>query len=83
MFKAEVYITLKKTVVDPQGLVLKHALESLGFSAIDQVRCGKIISLELRTNSKAKAQKDASLMCQKLLANPIIEDYKIKINKAA
>ena len=79
MLKAQVYVTLKETVVDPQGLVVKHGLESLGFSGIDEVRCGKIITLKVASGSKARLAKDIEVMCKKLLANPIIEDYKIKI----
>jgi phosphoribosylformylglycinamidine synthase len=81
MVKAEVYVTLKKTVVDPQGLVIKHALESLDFSGIQQVRCGKVITLQLDYNSKAKAEKEIEAMCKKLLTNPIIEDYRLKISE--
>ena len=81
MLKAEVYVTLKKTVVDPQGLVIKHALESLGFSEVEQVRCGKIITLQLNLKSKAKAAKQIEAMCKKLLTNPIIEDYHLEIKK--
>ena len=79
MLKAEVYVTLKKTVVDPQGLVIKHALESLGFSGVSNVRCGKIISLQLNLKSRAKAEKEIQAMCKKLLTNPIIEDYRLRI----
>jgi len=79
MFKADIYISLKKTVVDPQGLVVKHALESLGFPEADNVRCGKIISMQLNLNSKQKARKHVDIMCKKLLANPIIEDYRVEI----
>ncbi|MFH1577567.1 MAG: phosphoribosylformylglycinamidine synthase subunit PurS [Candidatus Omnitrophota bacterium] len=79
MLKAEIYITLKKTVVDPQGLVIKHALESLGFSGITQARCGKMITLELKLSNKKRAEKQIDTMCKKLLANPIIEDYHFRI----
>ena len=79
--KAYIYITLKKTVVDPQGLVIKHALESLGFSGIGGVRCGKIITLQLNLKSKAKAKKEIQAMCKKLLTNPIIEDYRLQIQE--
>jgi phosphoribosylformylglycinamidine synthase PurS subunit len=81
MLKAEVYVTLKKTVVDPQGLVIKHALESLGFSGISDVRCGKIISLSMNLKDRAKAEKEIQAMCKKLLTNPIIEDYRLQIKK--
>ncbi len=81
MLKAEIYVTLKKTVVDPQGLVIKHALESLGFPGIDNVRCGKIITLQLNLKNKKKAEKEIQAMCKKLLTNPIIEDYRLQIKK--
>lgn len=80
MLKADVYVTLRKTVVDPQGLVIKHALKSLGFSGIADVRCGKIITLRLNIKNKAKAQKEIQEMCKKLLTNPIIEDYHLEIS---
>ncbi len=82
MFNVEIYVNLKKTVVDPQGLVVKHALESLGFDEVDDVRCGKMISLKLNLTSKKQAQGHVDTMCKKLLANPIIEDYQVKIKKA-
>ena len=82
MLKAEIYVTLKKTVVDPQGLVIKHALESLGFSGLSEVRCGKLISLKLALKDKAKAQNQIQEMCKKLLTNPIIEDYQLKISES-
>ena len=81
MLKAEIYVTLKKTVVDPQGLVIKHALESLGFSGISNVRCGKIISLQLNLKNKTKAEKEIQAMCKKLLTNPIIEDYRLQMKR--
>jgi phosphoribosylformylglycinamidine synthase len=81
MLKAEIYITLKKTVVDPQGLVIKHALESLGFSGIASIRYGKIISMQLDLKNTKIAERQIEQMCKKLLANPIIEDYRFKIKK--
>ena len=81
MLKAEIYVSLKKTVVDPQGLVTKHALESLGFSSIKEARCGKMISLTLNLNSRQRAEKQIQAMCKRLLTNPIIEDYRVKISK--
>jgi phosphoribosylformylglycinamidine synthase len=81
MLRAEIYITLKKTVVDPQGLVIKHALESLGFSGIASIRYGKIISMQLDLKDTKIAERQIEEMCKKLLANPIIEDYQFKIKK--
>lgn len=79
MLEAEVYITLKKTVADPQGLTIKHALESLGYKSAEDVRIGKLVTLKLNVEDKKKAEKQINEMCKKLLANPIIEDYSFKI----
>ncbi|MBU1026098.1 MAG: phosphoribosylformylglycinamidine synthase subunit PurS [Candidatus Margulisbacteria bacterium] len=81
MFKAEVKITLKKTVSDPQGLTVKHALEALNFSGIEQVRMGKFITVELKAKDQDKAKDEVQNMCQKLLANPIIEDFSFELKE--
>ena len=81
MLKAEIYITLKKTVADPQGLIIKHALESLGYKEVDQARIGKLITLRLSLKDKKIAEKKITEMCKKLLANPIIEEYTFKIEE--
>jgi len=75
MLDAEVYITLKKTVADPQGLTIKHALDSLGCLEVESVRIGKLITLKLNLDNKEHAKERIDEMCKKLLANPIIEDY--------
>lgn len=80
MLEAEIYITLKKVVSDPQGLTIKHALESISYQkVIKDVRIGKLISLKLEINDKKKAKILVNEMCKKLLANPIIEDYKFRL----
>ncbi len=79
MTEIQVKITLKKTVADPQGLTVKHGLESLDFKGIAEVRMGKFITLTLDENDKQKAKAQAEAMCKKLLANPIIEDFQIEI----
>ncbi|MGD9014798.1 MAG: phosphoribosylformylglycinamidine synthase subunit PurS [Candidatus Omnitrophota bacterium] len=79
MLEAEIYITLKKTVSDPQGLTIKHALESLGYQDLEEVRVGKLVTIKLRSKSKEEVKQKINEMCQKLLANPIIEDYSLKI----
>lgn len=81
MLQAEIKITLKKTVADPQGLTVKHALESLEYAGIKKVRMGKFVTISLDTDNEKEAQQQVGEMCQKLLANPIIEDYKIEIKK--
>ena len=81
MLKAEIYITLKDTVSDPQGLTIKHALESLGYKDIEDLRIGKSVILKLNYKDKQEAEKKIDEMCKKLLANPIIEDYRFRIGE--
>jgi phosphoribosylformylglycinamidine synthase PurS subunit len=81
MLEAKVEVTLKKTVADPQGLTIKHALESLGYKDVEDARIGKLIILRLKTSDKKKAERELNEMCKKLLANPIIEDYKFEIKE--
>lgn len=77
MNKVNVYISLKKTVADPQGLTVKHALESLGYSGISEVRMGKYIELKMDNANESQVHD----MCKKLLVNPIIEEYRIAVIK--
>lgn len=81
MYEAQIKITLKKTVADPQGLTVKHALEALGFGGIGLVRMGKFITIQLQARDKDKAQVEAKGMCEKLLANPIIEDFSLEVKE--
>ena len=77
---AKVYITLKKDVLDPQGSVIANSLKSLGFNGIENVRQGKYIEIKLNTKNKDNAIKQLNEMCEKLLANLVIEDYKVEID---
>ncbi len=77
--KARVTVTLKNGVLDPQGKAIQGALKSLGFSGVDEVRQGKLIELDLATNDRAQAQADLEAMCEKLLANTVIENYRIEL----
>ncbi|MGI2032104.1 phosphoribosylformylglycinamidine synthase subunit PurS [Rhizobium panacihumi] len=79
MIKARVTVTLKNGVLDPQGKAIEGALGSLGFSGVSQVRQGKVFDLELE-GDKAKAEADLKAMCDKLLANTVIENYTIAID---
>lgn len=81
MFEVKISIMLKKTVADPQGLTVKHALDSLGYKDVDNVRIGKLITMSLKTDKKDVAEKQLDEMCKKLLANPIIEDYSFDIKE--
>ena len=79
MIKARVTVTLKNGVLDPQGKAIEGALGSLGFDGVGQVRQGKVFDLELNTTDKAKAEEQLKAMCEKLLANTVIENYAIAI----
>ncbi|MDD5455093.1 MAG: phosphoribosylformylglycinamidine synthase subunit PurS [Candidatus Ratteibacteria bacterium] len=81
MLNVEIYITLKKTVSDPQGLTIKHALESLGYQNLQEVRVGKLVTITLNSEDKKKAKQKINEMCRKLLANLIIEDYSFRIKE--
>lgn len=78
--KARVHVTLKTGVLDPQGKAIAHALGDLGFSGVGDVRQGKFIEIELKTDDKAEAEKSVEQMCRKLLANTVIENYHIDID---
>ncbi|TAA61744.1 phosphoribosylformylglycinamidine synthase subunit PurS [Shinella sp. JR1-6] len=79
MIKARVTVTLKNGVLDPQGKAIEGALGSLGFDGVGQVRQGKVFDLELATADRAKAEADLKAMCDKLLANTVIENYTISL----
>lgn len=82
MFLARVYVTLKPTVNDPQGLTIKGGLHSLGFSGVDSVRAGKYMEIRIDAATKADAEAAATEMCKKLLANPVIEDFRFEVDEA-
>jgi len=77
---AIVNVFLKEGVLDPQGKASHHALDSLGFEGVSDVRIGKQIIIKLDTNNKEKAQQEVKEMCETLLANTVIEDYTIEIS---
>ena len=79
MIKARVTVTLKNGVLDPQGKAIEGALGSLGFDGVGLVRQGKVFDLELNVADKAKAETELKAMCEKLLANTVIENYSIAI----
>jgi phosphoribosylformylglycinamidine synthase subunit PurS len=78
--KARVHVTLKSGVLDPQGKAIGHALGSLGFSGVGEVRQGKFIELEIAETDAAKAKAQVTEMCERLLANTVIEDYRIDVD---
>ena len=77
--KARVHITLKNGVLDPQGRAIAHALGGLGFAGVNDVRQGKYIELDLAETDRAKAKTKVEAMCTKLLANTVIENYRVDL----
>jgi phosphoribosylformylglycinamidine synthase len=77
--KARVHVTLKQGVLDPQGAAVRRSLGALGFDGVEKVRQGKVIELDLAETDKAKATAQVEEMCEKLLANTVIENYSVEI----
>ncbi len=82
-FHAEVRVTLRKSILDPQGKAVHHGLESLGMKAVESVRIGKYIELTIAAASEEEAARQAEEACRKLLANPVMEDYSVSITPAS
>lgn len=78
--KAKVYVTLKKSVLDPQGKAVQQALSSMGYPEVKDVRMGKYIELDLGAIDKAQAEQKIKIMCEKLLANTVIEEFRFELN---
>ena len=77
--RARVFVTLKNGVLDPQGKAIGHALNGLGFSSVGEVRQGKVIDIDLHETDAEKARAALKEMCEKLLANTVIEKYEIEL----
>ncbi len=77
--KARVFVTLKPGVLDPQGEAIRHSLGTLGFAGIEGVRQGKVIELNLDETDRTRAETSVKAMCEKLLANTVIENYSVEI----
>ncbi|MEC9342242.1 MAG: phosphoribosylformylglycinamidine synthase subunit PurS [Pseudomonadota bacterium] len=79
MIRARVTVTLKNGVLDPQGKAISGSLAALGFTGVESVRQGKVFDLEIEAVSRESARIDLATMCEKLLANTVIEDYAVEI----
>ncbi len=79
MLNAKVYVTLKKGVLDPQGKAVQHSLASLGYNSVEDVRLGKFVEVKLNEADKEKAKVMLKEMCEKLIANTVIEDFSFDI----
>ena len=78
--KARIHVTLKSGVLDPQGKAIQHALETLGFAGVGDVRQGKYIEIDLAETDRDRAQAAVDDMCRKLLANTVIENYSVELD---
>jgi phosphoribosylformylglycinamidine synthase len=77
--KAKIHVTLKQGILDPQGKAIEHALDSLGFRNAANVRVGKYMELDVKETDKTQAEAQVKSMCEKLLANTIIEEYRYEL----
>lgn len=81
MYKAKVDVTLKKSVLDPQGQTVLEALHSLGYKDVQNMRVGKHFVLTLNANDRTKAESELKTMCDRLLINPVIEEYSYQLEE--
>lgn len=81
MIRAKIYVTLKRGILDPQGETVKGALEALGFAGVKDVRIGKFMVITLNDVSREDATRRVGEMCKKLLANPVIEDFRFELEE--
>jgi phosphoribosylformylglycinamidine synthase subunit PurS len=81
MYKAKINITLRKSILDPKGKAAHHALQNLGLTDVSSVRIGKFIEMDIQADSDKEAYEQADTACAKLLANEVMEDYQINIEK--
>jgi phosphoribosylformylglycinamidine synthase PurS subunit len=82
MYRARIYITLKPTVLDAQGAVVEKALRNLGYSTVGDMRIGKYIEARLDGGDRDTAENQLREMCERLLANPVIEDFRFELEEA-
>ena len=81
MYQARIYVTLKPTVNDPQGLTVLSSLQRLGFGNAEDVRVGKYLLVNIAETDRAEAERSVTKMCQQLLANPVIEDFRFDLEE--
>ena len=77
--KAKIHVTLKAGILDPQGKAVVHALETLGYRTVTDVRVGKYVELEIQETEREKAEAQVKGICEKLLANTVIEQYRYEL----
>lgn len=83
MFKATIYVTLKESVLDPQGVAVKASLHSLGYSGVQDVRIGKRMEVLLESADRAQAEEQIQAICEKVLSNPVIENFTFELEEVS
>jgi phosphoribosylformylglycinamidine synthase len=78
-FQARIYVTLRPSVLDPAGVAVESGLKQLGYESVEKVRIGKYIELKLSAENEAQAREQLDFMCDRLLANPVIENYRFEL----
>jgi phosphoribosylformylglycinamidine synthase len=81
MFTAKIHVTLRKSILDPQGKAVEHAVSTLGVSGVKDVRIGKYIEFRVERQTEHDARAASEEVCRKLLANPVMEDYSLELSK--
>lgn len=83
MYKATIRVILKESVLDPQGVAVKDSLHSMGFDGVQDVRIGKLLEVIIETDDATEAEKQVQTMCEKLLTNPVIENFTFQLEEAS
>ncbi|MBP0001342.1 MAG: phosphoribosylformylglycinamidine synthase subunit PurS [Cyanobacteria bacterium SID2] len=83
VYQAQIYVTLRPSVLDPAGTAVRSGLEHLGFEDVDSVRIGKYVEMTLKADSEEEARRQLDVMCDRLLANPVIENYRFDVVEVA
>lgn len=83
MFHSKIIVTLRKSILDPQGKAVEHGTHSLGYTTVKNVRIGKVVELNVETESKEEAERITKEVSEKLLANPVMEDFTFTVEKTS
>jgi phosphoribosylformylglycinamidine synthase subunit PurS len=81
MYKATIFVTLKESVLDPQGVAVKGSLHTMGYNQVSDVRIGKRLEVSLDAENRAGAEEAVTAMCQKLFSNPVIENFRFELEE--
>jgi phosphoribosylformylglycinamidine synthase len=81
MFRATIFVSLKESVLDPEGVAVRGALHAMGYTGVEDVRIGKRLEVRLDAADRAEAERQVKEMCEKLLANPVIEQYAFELKE--